>query len=427
MNNITDDFDNVKIPENIDYRIRVALMNVDKERNRKKYIFKSLKSLKYLAAVVGLVLIYGIGVNTSPVFASTTQKIPILAQLTQVLKIYSDKNIQNAANNGFGQMIGQSKTSNGVKLTIDSVIADKKKAIILYTIDVGNKNLTNLLIKDLKVTDKNNNLIVDSQKNFGRNEERKSNTSTGKDSFHLLDSAYFNKNQSHVSNFDMFNCEIMSTDTLNKGFSKTRQTKGLIEIKNLDQNVLIPDVLNLDFSKLDEAYPEPGNNLNENPNDYNYNKFIAKYNRKPISIDGDWKFSIKIDSNFKSASSTDFSNIKFSILNIQFNIDYLKIYPTTTDVKISYDSKDSKLVDRGVFLQNSYLEDDKGRKYTIGPGYATTAERAFYETYESPYFSNAKHLYFVVDEINIGEPDAGIASNVNYINKIQPPIKIKIK
>ena len=277
-----------------------------------------------------------------------------MSQLTQVLQIYPDKNIQKGVNKGFSQEINQTIINNGVKLTIDSVVADDRKAIIMYTMSTENKNLTNLFIKNLKITDKDNNLIVTSEKSFGFDEERASNTSTGKDIFHIIDAANCISN----INLNMWSSEISTTDALNKDFLQTHETKGLIEIENANQDISVPDVLNLDFSKLDEAYPQPGENWNEDNTDYNYNKFTAKYNRAPISINGNWKFSIILDKKLKSASVTQLNNIKFSALNIDFNLEYVKIYPTTAEVKMTYNSKDSELVARGIFPYNSYIEDD---------------------------------------------------------------------
>lgn len=373
-----------------------------------KWIFKLLK---YSITAASLVIVYAICINAIPALAISTQKIPILSKLTQVLEIYYDKNMQNAVNNGFNQEINQYKISNGIKLSIDNIISDDRKAVIIYTISKEDKNITNLLIKNLRVTDEEDNLIIDSSSNYGLNEERKSYTANRKAEFHILNIYNYKQKNSYKGT-------IMTADDFGGIFEKTGETRGLIEITNDNKKMQIPDILNLDFTKLVEAYPESGNNLNENPNDYNYNTFKSKYNRDPITVDGDWRFSIKLDKDLKHTKPTILNNIKFNAYNIQFNIEYLKIYPTTTDVKLTY----NYIGDEPISIMNSHLEDDKGNKFDILDYSVNTAEKVNYITFESPYFRNSNHLYLVVNEIQVGDPD----QNPDWKKNIDR-IKIKLK
>lgn len=121
------------------------------------------------------------------------------------------------------------------------------------------------------------------------------------------------------------------------------------------------------------------------------NHFIHK---EPIL--GNWKISFKIDKNLVSAEPFVYQiNKSITINYMKFYIDYIKVYPTVTDVKIRLD-KNNKY--KFVWFKNMRIEDEKGTKYNFRSISSTSGIDHLYN-FESSYFTKPNELYFKADGI----------------------------
>lgn len=73
----------IPIPRELDFVIKKALKESGKKMNKKNNRFKGLKVA--VASLVASLALFFIGVNTSPVFAQTMLKVPIVGSLVEVI------------------------------------------------------------------------------------------------------------------------------------------------------------------------------------------------------------------------------------------------------------------------------------------------------------------------------------------------------
>ena len=83
-----------------------------------------------LASVGGVAAAFVLAVNLSLPFALACGRVPLLRDLTSAVAF--SPSLKEALKHDFVQPIGESQTVNGVTLTVDYVIADKKQANIIY-------------------------------------------------------------------------------------------------------------------------------------------------------------------------------------------------------------------------------------------------------------------------------------------------------
>ncbi|MFD3157652.1 DUF4179 domain-containing protein [Haloimpatiens sp. FM7330] len=138
-------FNEIKIEESEFDDMDKEVSTIEKERlkknlNKKIKNKRKFKVLKYssAAAVISLACLVGVG-TISPSFA---QNVPILNSMIQTL---NDKMGIHANYAKYSQIINKSIEDNGIKFTLNEIIADDSKLTISYTIKSNKK------IKDLEV------------------------------------------------------------------------------------------------------------------------------------------------------------------------------------------------------------------------------------------------------------------------------------
>ncbi|MDQ0273008.1 DUF4179 domain-containing protein [Cytobacillus purgationiresistens] len=118
--------------EKIDAAIFAGFNKGKDEKNR-----RSLK--KWLTsgmAVAVLVLLFVTGIKVSPAFAQYVAVIPGMEKIVDMIR--HDKGLLAAVENEYVQEINVSEEKGGMKVTIDSVIADEYGMILFYTIESDN-------------------------------------------------------------------------------------------------------------------------------------------------------------------------------------------------------------------------------------------------------------------------------------------------
>lgn len=126
------------IPPDIDVTIRTG-MRLGRLRRRNRFI---MRIASYTACL--LLLASVVSVRFSPVVAAYVSEIPGFRSFVQL--IHYDKGLELAMENGFMQPVNLSDEHDGIKLTVDGILADESRVIIFYTMNNadGQKRVINL-------------------------------------------------------------------------------------------------------------------------------------------------------------------------------------------------------------------------------------------------------------------------------------------
>lgn len=109
------------------------------EKGRKRSIRLSRKrwSLSMMSALTAIILLTAF-VRVSPAFASIVKDIPGFSGFVELIE--GDRTLISAVENEFFQPVKQSVEKNGYKFTVDSIIADAQRMVILYKVEGPNIN-----------------------------------------------------------------------------------------------------------------------------------------------------------------------------------------------------------------------------------------------------------------------------------------------
>ncbi len=402
-NNFKEIFDNIPVSDKLDNVIKDSIVNAKMEK--KKGFIKRV-SLNIITIVASIMIFFTVGINCSLSFASTINNVPIISSIAQALQFHYDKNIVSAVNQSDSQKVNQTVSNNNVSLTINSIVGDNKDKFILYTLKSSDKKIENLLLDNFTITS-DNNVIVDS--NVFRSQILPATLVNQQGDFLALNSS------------KDYKVMVSSLGDSMKNYAENGETYGSIEIIALDNNP-IPDNLNLKVSSFTESY-------NMSYSQKKYNDFISKFNRKPTDINGNWVLNLNATAN--AGKLEEYNNIKFSANNTDFQINYLKIYPTHIETNItlginkinneqSWSIGTNATTYKDNYSKLPYLIDENGNKYMVSPSSFVYdyANKSIDVTFQSSYYIHPKHLYLIISQINYspGPPSTDIT-----------PVKIQIK
>ncbi|MDV3428557.1 MAG: DUF4179 domain-containing protein [Bacillota bacterium] len=419
-------FEQIKIPGNLNKVVLNTIKKAQRDKKKKKVIQNMMKC-SIVAASLLVVLI--ISVNFVPTFAQSMNKIPIIGKLVKYFEIYHDDGIKKAVENNFVQAVSLKASNNGITTSIDTVIADNKKVIITYsfTIEKGYDNLQELLPGNFSITDKEGRLIL-SSKGCASGVKELYNDSTGKiiDFVRILEiysQTGDNYDKPAPEYLNKFRANVFQYISKNKDFTKTKKSTGTIEIEALDGNTVIPDELNIQFTKLTEAYYQPDDEATNQKNTKVFTRkaFVDKNKREAINIDGLWNVKLTLDKEMKNIKPQIIENVNYTTGDIAFAIDKVEAFPTEVNMNMIIGSNTGKAIEFLGF-KNAYFTDNNGRKYNGLPGSTyTNSNHKLTVNFESFYFDNPKELYLVIDGFKYCcESDNG---NIKSVDKI----KIKLK
>lgn len=114
-------------PEVLDTTVKRAMARNKASQRKRRSWGASLGSLA--ACFVGFVLL----VNCFPTFAKACGNIPLLRELAEAVSF--SKSLSAAVENEYVQPIGQTQTKNGVTVSVEHVIVDRKQVSIFYALD----------------------------------------------------------------------------------------------------------------------------------------------------------------------------------------------------------------------------------------------------------------------------------------------------
>ncbi|MCQ6562213.1 DUF4179 domain-containing protein [Paenibacillus mendelii] len=86
------------------------------------------------ASIACFVLLFAFTVRVSPVFASAMRDIPGIGAFVKLVE--HDSALMTAIDKDFIQPIGKTVEKNGVQLTVEGIIADERRLVVLYTSNV---------------------------------------------------------------------------------------------------------------------------------------------------------------------------------------------------------------------------------------------------------------------------------------------------
>ncbi|WP_173275148.1 DUF4179 domain-containing protein [Paenibacillus sp. NEAU-GSW1] len=136
--------------EKLDAAIRAGM---NRGRKRTARARRTMLSLRMTAALLSVVLLLTAFVRVSPAFAALLRDIPGFSGFVELIE--GDKTLWSAINNEFVQPVNLSDSKNGYTLTVDGIMADDQRVVILFS-GTGPGVSKNTEIKDYQFTDENN-------------------------------------------------------------------------------------------------------------------------------------------------------------------------------------------------------------------------------------------------------------------------------
>lgn len=135
----------LRIPSDIDAKIWSGI-KAGRQRRRRRTVSR------LAAYTAGLLLLTSVAsVRFSPEVAAYVGEIPGLRPLVEL--IHYDKGLELAIDNDFMQPVGLSEEQDGMKLTIDGVIADESRAIVFYTLENRDKQKSVVNLQKVELRD----------------------------------------------------------------------------------------------------------------------------------------------------------------------------------------------------------------------------------------------------------------------------------
>ncbi|WEK54459.1 MAG: DUF4179 domain-containing protein [Candidatus Cohnella colombiensis] len=117
---------NLPFPQGIDEAIRQGMSRAKQRRRRRKLV----RLCAYSACTLLIVIV--LSVRFSPAVAAFVKEIPVLGSIVELIQY--DKGLQLALENDFMQKVSLYEDIDGIKVTIDGVVADESRVMIFYTL-----------------------------------------------------------------------------------------------------------------------------------------------------------------------------------------------------------------------------------------------------------------------------------------------------
>jgi len=134
------------VPEQVEDRIRQGMEQAKKELERRRR--RKWRSLWTGIAAACIVVALAGTIRVSPAFAAFVRDIPGMDYFVKL--IADDRGLQDAVANEWMQPMGLSDAHDGMRLTVDGIIADERRAVIFYTVKHENENFA-VRLSDIQV------------------------------------------------------------------------------------------------------------------------------------------------------------------------------------------------------------------------------------------------------------------------------------
>ncbi|UUZ92844.1 DUF4179 domain-containing protein [Paenibacillus sp. P25] len=118
--------------ERIDASIRRGIRQANLMRQRRRE--RTRRWIWSGTAVCSLFLLLGITVRVSPAFAAVLRDIPGMDVFVKLVERTADQGIRQAVQNEYVQPVGVSDEKDGVRFTVDGILADDSRLVALYSL-----------------------------------------------------------------------------------------------------------------------------------------------------------------------------------------------------------------------------------------------------------------------------------------------------
>ncbi len=194
LKNLKEKYNNVDISlDEIDEAIQIGFQKAKET----KLVTKPKRKSKIWSIVAAAILLLGFltSIRVSPTFADYLTNIPGMEKIVELIR--DDKGLISAVENKYAQEINISQEKSGIKVTINSVIADEQGIVIFYTID-AKETQHNFNIKEVSLKPSNGEELREHSSSFDLPVEDELNTYTSKIEY------FFQKtNEQHDFNLDL--------------------------------------------------------------------------------------------------------------------------------------------------------------------------------------------------------------------------------
>ncbi|MBB6455422.1 hypothetical protein HNQ94_003922 [Salirhabdus euzebyi] len=146
------------VPFNLDDQILIGIDRGRRHKNRMIFAKNSILS------VTALLILFVLSVNFFPSVNQLASKIPGINKIAEAVDF--DRGLQEAISNEYIQVVNQSDTKGDMTITIDQLIVDEKRLILFYNVETD-EDVTNLRIGNIKLTNKNGQVLNDSFSSSG--------------------------------------------------------------------------------------------------------------------------------------------------------------------------------------------------------------------------------------------------------------------
>ena len=338
---------------------------------------KNMMRLTKWAITFAVVFAFVLSANLFPLFAETAGKLPLISNLVELVQFDKgmnvikerDKGVEEAIKNGYGANINKTAVSNGIIFTINNVVPDQKRMLISYSVELDKdkyKDIKSLWFNDLTLSDDKGQIIV-----------------RIKDSQMDLDTLQKNN---WISRWIIGPGEGQESQIDQSG-----KLFGWMEIVNQGKTGEIPSTIIMDINGFRNSTHSSG---------HESTKILA----------GEWKVTFSVSSGLVNAKPLIYEGKDFVIkkggYDLTLKLDYVKVYPTVTSLKI--DVLDEKSTLHPGFQYTMHLEDGTGRIYKHSDDEILTDNGNVRPQFESAYFTKPKDLYLVIESLISRDPKTQI-------------------
>ena len=337
------------------------------------------KNKKFTRWIVAFAIIFAFAfsINLFPSFAETVGKIPLISNLVELIQFdkgmqdirEKDQGVEDAIRSGYGANINKTAISNGISFTIDNVVPDQKRMLISFSVQLDEekyKDINSLWFNNMTLSDEQGRIIV--RIKDGR-----------------MDLATIQENN-WISKW------ITGPGEGQEGsMDRNGKLAGWMEVVNQGQTGEFPAIVTMDINGFRDASHSSGHESTK-------------------IIDGEWKVAFSISPGLANAKPLIYEGKDFVInkggYDIVLKLDYVKIYPTMTSLKI--DVVDEKSTPHPGFFYKMHLEDGTGRIYKHMGDEILTDSGNVRSQFESAYFTKPKELYLVIESLSSRDPKTQI-------------------
>ncbi|WP_276354108.1 DUF4179 domain-containing protein [Cohnella caldifontis] len=150
MSNPADEAAQTELSERIDAAIAEGIRRGQAEAARQR--LRARRRLAAAAAACVILLACLLSIRVSPVFASMMRDIPGMDRFVDLIRDTQDKGVRLAVDNDFVQPVGASDEHDGIRFTVQGIIADDSRMVVFYETSSENESET-VRLADIRPVD----------------------------------------------------------------------------------------------------------------------------------------------------------------------------------------------------------------------------------------------------------------------------------